>query len=335
MRAKYFMVMVLGLCVFIAGSAVYVQAREPVVISAIMAPFGTGPYVINSAAEDMFKKYHPWLRLDHSESPGYVFNLIKLAKEPELRKSTIVGSGPVLNWMAGEGMKPFDKKYPSLKFMANFYILSPWLATLDPKIKTGKDLVGKKIALGRTPQVNWRIEPEAVIIHGWGIGDQVKIEHAGTKEAPKALLDGLVDAAVVGGYFDPYTMKMAYTPATLEFVASGRKIYFIHWGEEAVKKTIAKIGMPITPITLPADAMEGQKEAFEGFSDTSGWFASPEFPEELAYEFIKFVINNVTKFGEYAAIGKLMSKKALPFGWTPETIHPGALKAYKEAGIIK
>jgi hypothetical protein len=47
MRAKYFMVMVLGLCVFIAGSAVYVQAREPVVISAIMAPFGTGPYVIN------------------------------------------------------------------------------------------------------------------------------------------------------------------------------------------------------------------------------------------------------------------------------------------------
>ncbi len=47
------------------------------------------------------------------------------------------------------------------------------------------------------------------------------------------------------------------------------------------------------------------------------------------------IIKNVNGFKEYHALGKLMSKKSLVYGWESKDIHPGALKAYKEAGIIK
>ena len=62
---------------------------------------------------------------------------------------------------------------------------------------------------------------------------------------------------------------------------------------------------------------------------------SANFPDEYAYEIIKMVIANIDKFAEFHALGKLMSPGALAFGWPQEQIHPGALKAYKEAGIIK
>ncbi len=311
-----------------------VDAREEVKIGALSAPFGTGTYLIQSAAEDLAKKNHPWLRVTHQETPGYVFNIKKLDKEPELKKTTLVGCGSVLNWLASQGEKPLDKKYPSLKLIGNYFLVSNWLATLNPDIKEGKDLVGKKIALGRTPQINWTVEPEAIIRDGWGIRDKVKIQYVGTKPAAAALLDGLVDAAIVGGYFDPLNMKLRESPQTVELLASGRKIFFIPWGEEAVKKTISK-GMPIVPVFLPANTVKGQTEGMHIYTDTAGWWAASEFPEDLAYEFTKLLLDNVSKFGEYGAIGKLMSPKGLVYGGTSANLHPGALRAYREAGVIK
>lgn len=310
------------------------QTAQPVTISLISAPFGTGSYVLSAALEDISKKHHPWLRITHSESPGFVFNVKKLEKEPALKKSMIIGSGLAVDWMAQNGLAPFDKKYPPVKLLANYNLGSYWLATLNPGIKTGKDLVGKKVALGRATQINWAIQPEWVIRHGWEIRDKVEVQFVGPKEAMTALLDGLVDAAIVGGYFDPMTMKFSLSPQTVELLASGRPVYHIPWGEEAVKKTIAK-GMPIIPGTIPPGAIEGLKEPLSVLMDTIAWCADPEFPEELAYEVTKLIIQNISRFGEYGELGKLMSPRGLVYGWPKEKIHPGALRAYKEAKILE
>ena len=68
------------------------------------------------------------------------------------------------------------------------------------------------------------------------------------------------------------------------------------------------------------------------FVDNNVWVASANFPHVYAHEIIKMVID---KFAGFHALGKLMSPGALAFGWPQEDIHPGALRAYKEAGIIK
>ncbi|HEX5463354.1 MAG TPA: TAXI family TRAP transporter solute-binding subunit [Burkholderiales bacterium] len=305
-------------------------------VSLLTAPFGTSSYVLGAALQDISNKTKAPVRIDSSESPGYVFNIKKLASDADARKSTMVGSGKGLLSLAAEGGKPFDKKYKPLKLIGNYNLVSVWLATLNPKIKTIQDLAGKHIGLGRATQINWTIQPQKIIQAGYGMGsDKIHISYLGTKESVSALLDGHVDAAVVGGYMNPFTHKFVLSPQTTQFMASGRKVYFIPWDKDAVEKTVKKTGVAMIPLTLPANTIDGQSEALPVFADTNGWFVSEDFPKKEAYEITKMIIQNVGKFASYHALGKLMSKKALVVGFSEQQISPGALKAYREAGILK
>lgn len=302
--------------------------------SLISAPFGSGSYILGSALEQIVSKNHPTIRISHSESPGFAFNHVKLQKEPDLRKTMIIGSGRGVSTLAVRGEEPFKEKLPPVKAIANYNLGSYFLATLNPDIKSVADLKGKRVALGRKPQINWTIQPERLIRVGWGLGKDVQIEYLGVQEAAAALLDGQVEAAIVGGYFDPLTKTMVLSPQTTEFLASGRKVYFLPWGGDAVKKA-QDSGMPMVAVTIPAEALPGRDEPLDGFADTISWTASEEFPEEAIYEITKLIINHVGEFKNYHALGKLMSPKALMYGWEPSELHPGALRAYKEAGLIE
>lgn len=323
-----------GLAAAAAGPASAAD-RAPVNLSLLSAPFGTGSYVLGSALEDISKKNHQWLRISHSESPGFVFNIRKLDREADAKKTTIIGSSSGLNSIAIAGEKPMDKKYQPLQLLANYNLTAVWLATLDPNIKSIKDLAGKKVALGRATQINWAVQPEWVMRHGYGLPrGKVDLQYVGTKEAVDALLDGTADAAVIGGYFDPLTKRLALSPQTVEFLASGRKVTHLQWGKGEVEKTIAA-GMDFAQVTLPAGAVQGVDQPLEIFADATAWMVAPEFPEDLAYETTKLIMNNVKQFGDVHAIGKLMSKDAMLYGWKQDRIHPGALKAYREAGLVK
>ena len=203
---------------------------------------------------------------------------------------------------------------------------------MDENIKEPKDLIGKRVGLGRPPQILWTIEPELIIKHGWGLEGQIDIEYLGTKQAAQALLDGTVDAAIIGGYADPINKTFSASPQTLTVIGSGKALYHIPWGEEAIEKTIAA-GVGINKITIPKDAIAGITSDMPSFFDAIAWGAYPEMPEETAYEITKMIIENVSAFKEYHALGKLMSKESLVYGVDPSTIHPGALRAYKEAGL--
>ena len=79
-------------------------ADQPITnISVISAPFGTGSYVLSTALEDISKKFHPWLRITASETPGLVFNTKKLSKEPDLKSNTIMSYTVGINWLATTG----------------------------------------------------------------------------------------------------------------------------------------------------------------------------------------------------------------------------------------
>ena len=307
--------------------------KQQQTVNLISAPFGTGSYVLGSALEDISVKHHPWLRISHSESPGLVFNIKKLDKDANSRKNTIVASTIGVIWLAESGLQPFDRAYKSPKLIANYNLISVWLATLQADLQNPADFAGKKIAMGRAPQITWAIQPEMIIRHGWRMADKVKIEYVGTGPSVPALIDGLADAIVIGGYLNPKTFEFSLSPQTTELIASGRTIHHISWGSEAIRKTKAT-GMPITEITLPPKTVKGQENPLASFTDSVAWCADVDFPEDLAYEITKLIIQRVADFAGYHNLGKLMSPESLPFGWEPAQIHPGALKAYREAGIL-
>jgi uncharacterized protein len=318
----------------VGGTGASAQARPETTVSLLSAPFGTATYVLFNTLEQISKKHHPWLRISSSESPGFVFNMKKLDAEPELRKTTIVGSGPAVGRLGTDGVRPFDKKMPALKVIGNATIVVVWLATTDAKIKGAADMAGKRIGLGQAAQINWAVLPRAVVEHGWGVLKQVNVQYLGPKPAITALLDGKVDVAIAGGYLNADQGTLALSPQTTELIASGRQLHHISWGTAAVEKTAPK-GYQISPYTVAKGAIDGKNEPLESFVDSAAWMVAPEFPEEIAYETTKLLINHLGAFGEVHAIGKLMSRGGLVLGWKPENFHPGALRAYKEAGILK
>lgn len=193
------LVVTLVLAALAAGPAT-VAAQAPTNVTLLSAPFGTGTYVFGATIEEIFKKKHPWLRVVHRETPGFVFNIKKLAGEPQIARDTIIGTGKVLLWAAEKGQKPFTAPITAVKVkaLANEFVLGTWLVTLNPALKGGKDLEGKKVALGGAAQINWAVEPEYLLRVGWGLGKGVSIQYLALKQAASALLDGAVDASVVG-----------------------------------------------------------------------------------------------------------------------------------------
>lgn len=320
-----------------AAAAIWLSAPQVMAaenISLLAGPFGTGSYALGNAMEQISKKANANIQIVASESPGLVYNVRKLGKEPELKSSTITPYTTGLGYLAVNGKKPFKSKHPEAKLIANYLLGSVWLATFDPDIKTVNDLVGKRIALGRPPQILWTVEPELILKHGWGLHDKIKIERLGTKPAAQALLDGKVDAAIIGGYADLASGSFKPSPQTAELMAAGRTLYHIPWGKPAVQKTI-DAGVGVNQLSIPKGAVTGIEAPLEGFFDAIAWVAYPELSDDNAYKITKMIIDHVDEFKEYHALGKLMSPKALAYGWQPQNIHRGALRAYREAGLVK
>lgn len=320
-------------CALTIGSNAY--ARDQVNIDLLTTGFGTGSYVMGTALEEVSKKNHGWLRINATETPGFIFNLRQIDQDEGARKTTIIGTGNGVVGLARTGHKPFKKKHEATpKLIANYYIGTYWLASIKPDIKTVADLAGKKVALGRAAQINWAVQAAAVLEQGYDMKDDVDIQYVGTEDAIAALLDGNVDAAIVGGYWDPMKHTMTLSPQTTEFMASGRNINFLSMGDAEIKKAVDS-GVAMLSLNLPKNTIEGIDYDLNVISDTVSWAASPEFPEDLAYETTKLIINNIDSFAKFHALGKLMSPDGLIYGWNIEDIHPGAVKAYKEAGILK
>lgn len=299
----------------------------------LSAPFGTGSYVMGGALEQIINSNNDTIQVNHSESPGFAFNHNTLDRDPDKRATMIIGSGRGVNAAARQGKTPFDKVTTEVMLLANYNLGGQWLATLDSDIDSVDDLRGKSVGLGRRPQINWTVQPETLLREGWDLGDDISIQYLGVNEALSALLDGHVDAAVVGGYFDPISETMQLAPATQEFLASGRDIHFIGWGHEAVEK-VDSSGTPLITMMVPPGDLPGQDEPLEAYADTVSWMAHADFPEEAAYELTKLIIENVDSFADAHSLGKLMSPESLAFGWDQNEIHPGALRAYQEAGIL-
>lgn len=319
----------LALCSGLAGAA------EKVRINLLSTPFGTGSYVLGTALENIVNKGDYPILISHAETPGQAFNVNKLNADPAARKNTVGTASKGINWLAAQGKKPFPAKRTPLLLIGSYTYTATWLVTTDESIKSVSDLRGKRIAMGRIPQAIWGYEPDALLRCGYSddFYKSLSIQYVGTGEAATALVNGQVDAATIGGYMDPVSGKFSPAPQTVEVVASGRDLHHLDWTEAAVKNTAAK-DIQLIPFSVPANSVEGQTAPIFIGADTHGLFAHPDFPEEYAYILAKAMIENIDAFAQYHALGALMSREGLIKGWSPEQIHPGALRAYKEAGLL-
>lgn len=301
-------------------------APHPRVDIEILAnPTGTTGYVLCFAIADIINKYHPWLRASSQATSGSVENVKILIEKPEKRATTLGFIGNLHQFGAKLGMPPYKEKR-AFKVVAQTFVALTGMATLDPKIKTPKDLIGKKMVTmekGQPIVVAWEILMKDV----WGISDKVHITYAHFDAAKTALLDGTAHLGMVG-----YSGGMV-TPS-LEELITARPTYFYHLTPEDVKAVSKILNWDMRVGTIPAGAHRALKEEYQGFVISTGLYADPEMGEEIPYEICKILYEHYAEFGAYHASAKAWTQEF--FAKAPhaqEDFHPGTLKFCKEKGI--
>jgi hypothetical protein len=302
--------------------------------------FGSVAYTIGTALETIALKRHPWMRLQAVESPGGGSDVVQLLTQETWSNSIITLSAlwDVYATTGVGGVEPKQKFPDARDRVRDLTVMSRYnfmFVTLDPRIKNEKDLDGKRIGVGRIGQGVWGGLPTLALERAWP-EIKAKIDYfSGPKGAVAALLDRKVDAAVMGASASPDLSVVRQTPAMADIVASGRDFYYIGFTKEGLERFIRLTSgvsiQEIPPGTLPGN----QPRSLLVMAGVVPWAALATFPEDLAYEFTKFYIGICEELPKYHALAQVTaSPRSLCVGLDTKSMHPGAVRAFREAGVI-
>ncbi|MDN2568076.1 TAXI family TRAP transporter solute-binding subunit [Aquibium sp. A9E412] len=304
------------------------------------APFGSIMYTVGNAIQDLTEKRHPTLRIVNAEGPGSTAVTVNMMAGGEWAQT--VGCTSVLDYVyAEQGVEPFfDEPHPDVrdqvKVLFNGFYGAIGILTTDPAIESATDLDGRTLALGRRAQAHWGGLP-ALFLES-GLPDvKPEMEFMGTTPSHEALPEGRADAIISQLVMTPDGTQ-AFKPGVVsQLFASGQEIHLVGFPEEAFERA-AEVGLTFRAMTVDKTIVP------EAASDRSvKWIYSPasiavhkDFPEETAYELTKFMIENAEALPTYAAtLSVIATTEGLLGDWKAEDLHPGAARAFREAGALE
>ncbi len=322
-------------------SAAPACAQEERKISILIAPGGSGPYEAFAVMQTRAKENHPWLRPIAVDTPGANYNVKYLAENPNLWQNTVIASGSVLEWAAKTGLKPY---YPEpLKAAEDYRIIGVMGVTgivfvaTDPKIAKLDDFAGKRVATGLITQNEWGMYPR-MILEGTGTAKKLKaLNMLGTDPNVEALLDGRVDISTIV-MFSSDGFKHTIQPSPFKLLeASKRPFHYISISEATINEYNKKTGAGFHIRKYPPNTFPNQPGEITTFGNYLLMTAHKSLPDDLAYELTKLWVKMGPVVAQYNAMGRIWDANSIATAarLTPNAVHPGAMRAYKELGLVK
>lgn len=198
-------------------------------------------------------------------------------------------------------------------------------------IQSVKDLKGKRIVTTSAASATTYV-PHFLEAHGLNKGDY-KLVHQAVAAAVDAFKDGHVDA-VVGVTLPPsnYITELCST--------KGARL--VPPDAKALEVMIKKHGF-YSSITLPGGMYTGQSAEYKTVALFTNLYTHADVPEKVVYDFVKSVLENEKQLVEIyraakpfnAANQKEILSSARDVHKLVPPIHSGALKYFREVGIVK
>ncbi|MFC1533210.1 TAXI family TRAP transporter solute-binding subunit [Thermodesulfobacteriota bacterium] len=270
----------------------------------------------------------------------------KKRKEYGIRATVESTGGSVFNVnavMAGDlefGVVQSDRQYQAIKGMAEWkdkgvqedlravFSIHPESITLvaadDAGINSIADLKGKRVNIGNPGSGQRQNSIDALENAGIDYKTDLKAEGVKAAEAPGLLQDGRIDA-----FF--YTVGHP-SGAIKEATAGKRKVHFVPiTGVDKLLSKFPYYAEAVVPIKLYPGATN--KEDVKTFGVKATFVTSAKVPENIVYAITKEVFDNFDDFKKLHPAYQVLTKKGMLAGLSAE-IHPGAMKYYKEAGLM-
>ncbi len=231
-------------------------------------------------------------------------------------------------YQAYNGLAEWQEKGPQKDLRAVFSIypeVVTLIAAVDANIKTIADLKGKRVNLGDPGSGNRQNAIDALETAGLNYEKDLKAESIKASEAAALLQDEKIDA-----FF--YTVGHP-NGAMKEATAGARKVRFIEiTGVDALLKKSPYYAPSYIPTELYPTA--DNKGNVNTFGVQATLVTSAKVSDDVVYAITKEVFDNFENFKKLHPAYAVLTKESMLMGLSAP-IHPGALKYYKEAGLIK
>ena len=198
------------------------------------------------------------------------------------------------------------------------------VARADAGIKSFDDLKGKRVNVGN-PGSGQRGTIEVLMKeYGWTMDDFELASELKASEQSKALCDNKIDAMVYVVGHPSGSIKEATTSCDSVIVNVAGK---------EVDKLVADNSFYRTA-TIPGGMYSGSPEDVQTFGVGATFVSSTKVSDDLIYNVVKAVFENFETFKKlHPAFANLKKEEMVKDGLSAP-LHPGAVKYYKEAGLM-
>ncbi len=230
---------------------------------------------------------------------------------------------------AWNGLAEWKNKGPQ-KNLRSVFALHPesitLIASVDSGIKSVADLKGKRVNLGNPG--SGQLQNSKDILKAFGISlKDIHPEYVKAVEAPGLLQDGRIDA---------FFFTVGHPNGTIKEATSGRiKVRIVSITGPAVDKLIKTHPYYAKSIILKKFyPMAANKTDAATIGVKALLVTSKKEPKKIVYAITKEVFEHLDTFRKLHPAFEVLTKQNMLEGLTAP-IHKGALKYYKESGLIK
>jgi TRAP transporter TAXI family solute receptor len=195
------------------------------------------------------------------------------------------------------------------------------VATVESGIKTLADLKGKSLSVG-APKSGTELNSRAILTAaGLSYKDLGKVEYLPFAESVDLMKNRQLAATLQSAGLGVASLKDLSTSTEVTVVS-------------VPKQVVDKIGPPFVAVIIPANTYTGQDKDVPTAAVVNYLVTSSAVSDDLAYQMTKLVFDSLPELANSHAAGREIKLENAAVG-SPVPLHPGAIRYYKEKGLIK
>jgi uncharacterized protein len=195
------------------------------------------------------------------------------------------------------------------------------VATADSGVKTLSDLKGKSLSVG-APKSGTELNSRAILAAaGMSYKDMGKIEYLPFAESVDLMKNRQLSATLQSAGLGVASLKDLSTSTDIVVVSVPKSI-------------VDKIGPPFVSAVIPAGTYTGQEKDVPTAAVINYLVTSSAVSDDLAYQMTKLIFESLPELANSHVAGKEIKLQNAAIAG-PAPLHPGAMRYYKEKGLIK
>jgi len=313
-RAVTFFIAGLFFSVILAGQAAAGELRI------MTGPQGGAWYPLGGAIAEILK----------NEIPGTTASVLPGAGIINVQgvdsAKTDIGFGNSVSTVDGlAGREPFKAPVKNVRQLATLYMQYFQFVVLESaKIKSMTDLKGKSVAVQPRGNTGEQMTRELLQVYGLSYKDLAKVSHVSYNDAVSLMKDGHAHA---------YTLISTVPASSVLDLATDRKIQMLSVPEDKFKDLL-KINSGYSRREIPKGTYPGVDYPVQAFGTYTHLMIRGDLPDDQVYAITKAMAKHVDNLGAVVKDVQGLTVKEMAFD-VGVPYHPGALKFYKEAGVLK